>query len=346
MTTRSTASSSTDGGEPTRTADGTGGSGAAAGADIGRSDAPMTEAATADAATAPGPATAPDAATAAPEVDVGRRAFFRSFGKQALVTAAQVAGLANSVSMGSTNVAANLVGLGLGAAQAPPAPAGTRAGQSGVMGPAYPASDAAAAPRFRSAYRLAEGALYILDQRGLPERLEEQTCRRGSDVAFYLRVAAVRGGPIVGQLAAYGVALSAQEMADRAYQARQGEFRRVSRSILVTRPSSRMLRWTLDRLSLLWDSLPEEVTAAESAAAMRREADTLAMDAMNRPCRHRTTPRGAATPAERPAASPAGPRQPGLAELRAGGHCAGRHHPAWRGGSWPARLGHRDAAVP
>ena len=117
--------------------------------------------------------------------DTGRRQFFRLFGRQAIQTVTQVAGVASAVSQMPTNAAAGLMGLGLGDPRQKPGvlPAGPGAQRA-------PTSARAAAATTRptaSPYRIEGDVLYLLDQRRLPEVIEEQTCRRGSDVAFYLR---------------------------------------------------------------------------------------------------------------------------------------------------------------
>jgi len=173
--------------------------------------------------------------------DTGRRQIFRLIGKQAIQTVTQVAGVATAVSQMPTNAAAGLMGLGLGNPRqnaegmgAGPAP----------LRPAGPAPSTANAP-YRSPYRVDGDVLYLVDQRRLPEVLEEQACRRGSDIAFYLRAAAARGGPLMAQLAAYGLAMTARESADRSALQRDSELRRVTRAIALSRPGSRMLDWSL-----------------------------------------------------------------------------------------------------
>lgn len=207
--------------------------------------------------------------------DVGRRAFFRAFSRQALVTVGQVAGMADAVTRGTTTAAVNLIGLGVGD------PKRTAAIFNPGAAPAArpPAAPADEAPRFRSPYRLTNDSLYLLDQRALPDRIEEQVCRRGSDVAFYLRVSASRGGPLMAQLAAYGMALTAGEVADRAHRAREAEFRRVGRSIVVARTGSRMLRWAIERMTATWEAHGEDDPGQAVAGAMRAEAEAIASDA-------------------------------------------------------------------
>ncbi len=207
--------------------------------------------------------------------DSGRRQFFRLFGRQAIQTVTQVAGVASAVSQMPTNAAAGLLGLGIGEVRQetliPPASPPRRGPAPAVV----PAPDVP----YRSPYRIVDGVLYLLDQRRLPEALEEQTCRRGSDVAFYLRAGAARGGPLMAQLAAYGVAMTARESVDRSASQRLNELRRVSRAIGVSRPGSRMVGWALGWMDAVVDALGPDASGGEVADALWAAADALALDA-------------------------------------------------------------------
>ncbi len=168
----------------------------------------------------------------------------------------QVAGVASAVSQMPTNAAAGLMGLGLGD---PRQNAAGMAAAPAVQRQPAAAPTTANAP-YRSPYRVEGDVLYLVDQRRLPEVLEEQTCRRGSDVAFYLRASAARGGPLMAQLAAYGLAMTARESADRPAVQRASELRRVTRAMAVSRPGSRMLEWSLEHLNRIAEALGPEAS--------------------------------------------------------------------------------------
>lgn len=144
--------------------------------------------------------------------------------------------------------------------------------------PRAPVAPVADAP-WRSPYRMADDAIQLLDQRKLPDAATELLCRRGSDVAFYLRVGAARGGPLMAQLAAYGLALSAFEMRGRPLEAGRAELGRVGRALAQARPSSRMLQWAVDRALALADAPPEEADGLAIATRLRADADARAADA-------------------------------------------------------------------
>jgi methylthioribose-1-phosphate isomerase len=261
VATTSTASSSTEGPEPVRDE--------APGPALPAPNVPGSI--EADRSAHPPPAK-PAPAEAPTDLLAGRRQFFRLFGRQAIQTVTQVAGVASAVSQMPTNAAAGLMGLGLGDPR-----------QNAASLTANPRT-AAAAPAtnqdaaYRSPYRIEGGVLHLLDQRRLPEQVEEQTCRRGSDVAFYLRVSAARGGPLMAQLGAYGVAMTARETAARPAGQRTSEQARVTRAIASARPASRMLTWSLGRMRLVAAALGPDASGEQVAAALWAEADRIASD--------------------------------------------------------------------
>jgi methylthioribose-1-phosphate isomerase len=188
--------------------------------------------------------------------------------------------MAGAVSNATTNVAAGMVGLvadpeaaverfGVGTR-----PGATRPGATGAR-----AALSGEAPAHRSPYRLDGDTLYLLDQRGLPDRVDEQVCRRGSDVAFYCRVMATRGGPLMAQLAAYGLALTAREFAGRTYHSLRAEWTRVCRSLTSARPGSHMIRFAVGWMTSWFDSFDADMPGDEVADRLRHEADRLAGEA-------------------------------------------------------------------
>jgi len=230
---------------------------------------------------APGAASEPEEAGS-----VDRRSFFRVFSRQTISTVAQVAGMANAVSRGTTAALTTAAELGLGSPQANAqrlasgamtAPALDDAGETfegGARG-----DDADAPPRFRSPYRVEADMLYVLDQRLVPDRLEEIACRRGADVAFLMRTMAVTGGPLLAQVASYGLAFTALEVANRRWLERSAEMRRATQVMTFARPSARMVRWAMDRLEPIWKASEHDYLGINAASALRAEAEAIASEA-------------------------------------------------------------------
>jgi methylthioribose-1-phosphate isomerase len=82
-----------------------------------------------------------------------------------------------------------------------------------------------------------DGALHMLDQRGLPARADIVTARSAEEVARAIREMVVRGAPAIGCAAAYGLALGALD------------FDKSREMLLAARPTAVNLRWALERLA-------------------------------------------------------------------------------------------------
>lgn len=193
-----------------------------------------------------------------------------------MTTLGQVAGMAGMVNRVSGSAAASLLGLADPAASRPAhaASTGSRGAALVTSASTAPAGDAA----FRSTYRISGNQLVLLDQRVIPEKLEDLVARRGSDVAYYLRLGACRGGAVMAQVAAYGLALTAGERATQPRAARDAELQRTRQALASARPSSRLPVWAMERMDSVHAALDEAVDGAAVAAALRAEADAIAAD--------------------------------------------------------------------
>lgn len=133
----------------------------------------------------------------------------------------------------------------------------------------------------RSPFRLDGDLLYLLDQRMLPGRTEEVTIREGRDLARAIRTGVVRGGPLLGQLAAYGIALTASRHRERRSGAQRVEIASTEGLLRGTRPSARSVVVALDRMMKRRASLGTDPAPDVLADTMRAEADTIATEAMH-----------------------------------------------------------------
>ncbi len=216
----------------------------------------------------------PDSGGGAAVHDPARRAFFFQFGKQAATAVGQVAGMADAVGRTSSALASEL--LGLDEDQTRRQPEFVRAGAA--ADPVVSAAEPSAEHAYRSAYRLSDEGLVILDQRRIPESLDEVVARRGSDVAYYLRLGVARGGPLMAQVAAYGLALTAVERRDAGPDALRTELHRTRLALTEARPSARLPAWALARQWAALEALPEPATGSDMATALRAEADAIATE--------------------------------------------------------------------
>jgi methylthioribose-1-phosphate isomerase len=106
--------------------------------------------------------------------------------------------------------------------------------------------------------RLEDDAVVVLDQRLLPDEEVELRCHSSAEVAEAIRTLAVRGAPLIGIAAAYGLALAA----------RSGEDLDVAYARLASaRPTAVNLRWALDEMRR--DPTPERAQALHDGEVER-----------------------------------------------------------------------------
>ena len=104
----------------------------------------------------------------------------------------------------------------------------------------------------------------IIDQRSLPHEFRIVTLKTVPDVATAIRDMWVRGAPLIGVTAAYGVAIA---MTDDASDA---NLDRVWHELNETRPTAINLRWALNEMKRVLSPLPP---AERAAAAYARAAE-------------------------------------------------------------------------
>lgn len=109
-----------------------------------------------------------------------------------------------------------------------------------------------------------KGCLEIIDQRWLPHELRIQQVRSLDDFADAIVQMRVRGAPLIGATAAYGLALAmANDPSDASLAAAYDRLH-------ATRPTAINLRWALDRARTALTPLDSE-RRAEAALALARE---------------------------------------------------------------------------
>lgn len=105
----------------------------------------------------------------------------------------------------------------------------------------------------------------IVDQTLLPHRVEWLTLETMEAAAEAIKVMRVRGAPLIGATAAYGLGFALRDDASDAALARAYS------TLLATRPTAVNLRWALDRVRRIVEPLP----AAKRASAAWHEASAL-----------------------------------------------------------------------
>jgi methylthioribose-1-phosphate isomerase len=116
----------------------------------------------------------------------------------------------------------------------------------------------------RTIWLEADGAsVGIIDQTRLPHALVTLKLARLDEAAQAIRAMQVRGAPLIGAMAAYGMALAMRaDASDAALDA-------AGRTLLATRPTAVNLRWAIDDMRRLLQPL---APAARAAAAYRHAA--------------------------------------------------------------------------
>jgi methylthioribose-1-phosphate isomerase len=122
--------------------------------------------------------------------------------------------------------------------------------------------------------RWSGGRLELIDQRGLPARLEYVACGTAREVAAAIRDMVVRGAPAIGCAAAFGIALEALRHRDRPRRELDAALDAAFAELAASRPTAVNLFWALDRMR---DALASAGGAgsAETADALSRAAAAL-----------------------------------------------------------------------
>ena len=146
---------------------------------------------------------------------------------------------------------------------------------------AAPAAAEAAQPAtgHRSPFRMEPGRLVVLDQGRFPFEVVEIECATGAEVARAIRELAVRGGPAIAQVAAYGLALTADRARSAKPYVRLATIRGTANALAHARIAPAAPRAAVDRLMARMSTVGELVdTGDEIADAMRAEADAIAFE--------------------------------------------------------------------
>ncbi len=124
----------------------------------------------------------------------------------------------------------------------------------------------------------AGGDIAVIDQTLLPFAFEVRTLRGVDDAASAIRDMVVRGAPLIGVTAAYGVALALRENSSDASLVAAIE------TLVATRPTAVNLRWAAERMRRTVAPLPpvERAAHAYAEAAAIAEEDVASCAAIGR----------------------------------------------------------------
>ena len=113
----------------------------------------------------------------------------------------------------------------------------------------------------------------IIDQRHLPFAVEFETIRTWQEMVAAIRDMHLRGAPLIGAAAGYGVYLACLELAGQQADAFDAGLERAMAELDAARPTAVNLRWALDRQRA---SLSKAATTEEKTTAARQTADAIA----------------------------------------------------------------------
>ena len=113
---------------------------------------------------------------------------------------------------------------------------------------------------YRTIWQDAGGVVQVIDQRWLPHELRVVPLRTRAEFATAIRDMWVRGAPLIGATAAWGVAVQMAEDPSDAALAETWEI------LHETRPTAINLRWALDEMHRVLALLPPRTRAAAAAA--------------------------------------------------------------------------------
>jgi methylthioribose-1-phosphate isomerase len=95
---------------------------------------------------------------------------------------------------------------------------------------------------YRTIWPVGDDAVEVIDQTKLPHEFTTVSLRSPAEAARAIKTMAVRGAPLIGATAAYGVALAMRE------DASDDSLTRAHEMLLATRPTAVNLRWALTRM--------------------------------------------------------------------------------------------------
>ena len=93
-----------------------------------------------------------------------------------------------------------------------------------------------------------DNSLYLLDQRLLPFKKTYVQCRGLDDIIHAIKQMIIRGAPLIGIVASYGVALGILEIIASKNRINQSDINRICKKLGKTRPTAVNLFWALDRM--------------------------------------------------------------------------------------------------
>ena len=103
-----------------------------------------------------------------------------------------------------------------------------------------------------------DGALYVLDQRELPFKKIYVRCEGFNDTAKTIENMTVRGAPLIGIVAAYGVAIGVSEVLRFKGRCSMTDINRICQRLQKTRPTAVNLMWAIERMKAVFKTSEDD----------------------------------------------------------------------------------------
>lgn len=203
-----------------------------------------------------------------PDPRVPRRRFVQALASDAVTWAATLTGVREAIRDASAGLldAVRQDALAGAAGPLPGVPAGGVPTDSGHRGTAAP-------------FRLADGRLLLLDQRRLPHHCVEYPCRDAADVSQAIRDRVVTGVSVLGQVAAWGVALGVARAGDVDPRSLRAAMYGSVNTLRNVRPTNACVTSALDRMVACYEANVTEPDATTISRCLWDEAEALRIEA-------------------------------------------------------------------
>ncbi len=134
-------------------------------------------------------------------------------------------------------------------------------------GPTASCSVKISGAHYRTIWPTATGCVRVIDQSRLPFEFATVDLETLEDAAGAIRTMVVRGAPLIGATAAYGVALAVR------YDGSDARVDEAARVLQATRPTAHNLTWALTRMRSALQGIPEKDRAAVAFGEAARICD-------------------------------------------------------------------------
>ena len=114
--------------------------------------------------------------------------------------------------------------------------------------------------KFRTIWTTSDGFVEVIDQRQLPHNLVTVKLLTYKDAEIAIKNMTVRGAPLIGATAAYGIYLATREMAEKQLEA--DFLDQAFEDLRNSRPTAVNLFWALDKMKKALESTPDLVKTA------------------------------------------------------------------------------------